>query len=106
MKKEMAGKIGAGCFNAVEDDKIFVLPAKVKKLPGHFTGFFTAITFGDIRCGIGVIGVVLEGHDMPPLSRKRATFVDISKQAAVVLIIPVPAELLIGIEDRDNVVDK
>ena len=41
MEKEMAGKIGTSCFDAVEDDEILTLSTKIKKLPRYFAGLLS-----------------------------------------------------------------
>jgi hypothetical protein len=49
---------------------------------------------------------VLERRDVTPLARPGAGLVDVTQEPAVVLVLRVAPELLLGIEDRHDVEDQ
>jgi hypothetical protein len=98
MQEEMPPKVGPRRFHTIEDNKELALAPQVKELACHFACFSLAVAARDIGGGIGVVGVVLEGDNAPTFAREPIVFINVPKQAAIILVAPVAAELLCGIK--------
>src|SRR5664280_2276221 len=106
MQEEVPPEVGPRRFYTVEDQKELPLAAQVKELARHLARFPIAVAARDIGGGVGVVRVVLEGPDAPAFARETVAFIHVPKQAAVILVALVAAELLCGIKDSDDVEDQ
>ena len=102
----MAGEVRAGRLHAIKDDEEFPLAAQVEELPCDLTGLLVVVALRNVCRRVSVAWVVLEGDNVTALAGKGSAFVDVPHQAAVVFVALVPAELLVRVEDRNDIVDQ
>src|ERR1039457_283514 len=106
MQEEMPPEVGPSRFHTVEDDKEFPRAPQVKELARYLARFAAAVAARDIGGGVSVVRVVLEGDNAPTFAREPIVFINVPKQAAIILVAPVAAELLCGIKASDNIEDQ
>src|SRR5262249_650189 len=106
VEEAVLGEGGACGLDPVEDDEELAGTAQVEELARHLARFARAVAFCEIGRGIGVGVRVLERHDVAALHGPAARPVDVGDEPAVVLVALGPAEELVRVVDRDDIVDE